>query len=200
MEVLIKLSDAIKTLKSMAVPLVRKLPSAQPERLTDYSFEESCTECPAYDTENHRCPRFNQVIRTALKDANLEPCENCISRQAAIDALAKMMPKSYTPDGSHPADEEIFREQEIFADCIKTLEILPSAQPEPRWIPVSERLPEPRVDVWVNSDIGQIQGYYEEHIGIWYASFGQGRDYLELIVTAWMPLPEPYRAERRTDE
>ena len=31
MEVLIKLSDAIKTLKSMAVPLVRKLPSAQPE-------------------------------------------------------------------------------------------------------------------------------------------------------------------------
>ena len=54
-----------------------------------------------------------------------------ISRQAAIDALAKMMPKSYTPDGSHPADEEIFREQEIFADCIKTLEILPSAQPEP---------------------------------------------------------------------
>ena len=86
MEVLIKLSDAIKTLKSMAVPLVRKLPSAQPERLTDYSFEESCTDCPAYDTENHRCPRFNQVIRTALKDANLEPCENCISRQAAIDA------------------------------------------------------------------------------------------------------------------
>lgn len=31
MEVFIKLSDAIKTLKSMAVPLVRKLPSAQPE-------------------------------------------------------------------------------------------------------------------------------------------------------------------------
>ena len=59
-----------------------QLPSAQPERLTDYSFEESCTECPAYDTENHRCPRFNQVIRTALKDANLEPCEDCISRQA----------------------------------------------------------------------------------------------------------------------
>lgn len=86
MEVLIKLSDAIKTLKSMVVPLVRKLPSAQPERLTDYSFEESCTECPAYDTENRRCPRFNQVIRTALKDANLEPCEDCISRQAAIDA------------------------------------------------------------------------------------------------------------------
>ena len=53
-----------------------------------------------------------------------------ISRQAAMDAIAKMMPKSYTPDGSHPADEEIFRAQEIFADCIKTIERLPSAQPE----------------------------------------------------------------------
>ena len=66
---------------------------------------------------------------------------------------------------------------------------------QPGWIPCSERLPEPRVDVWVNSDIGQIQGYYEEHISAWYASFGQGRDYLELIVNAWMPLPAPYIPE-----
>ena len=56
--------------------------------------------------------------------------KDTIYRQAAIDALARMMPRSYTPDGSHPADEEIFRAQEIFADCIETLEILPSAQPE----------------------------------------------------------------------
>ena len=50
-----------------------------------------------------------------------------ISRQVAIDALAKQMPQSLTPDGSHPADEEIFKAQEIYADCIKTIEILPSA-------------------------------------------------------------------------
>lgn len=73
-------------------------------------------------------------------------------------------------------------------DFIKTL------QPKPHWIPVTERLPEPRTDVWVNSDLGQMVAYYDETIGTWY-----GRDYLELIVNAWMPLPEPY-AERRTDE
>ena len=53
-----------------------------------------------------------------------------ISRQAAIDALARMMPRSYTPDGSHPADEEIFKAQEVYADCIKTIELLPAVQPD----------------------------------------------------------------------
>ena len=58
--------------------------------------------------------------------------DDLISRQAAIDAIAKMMPQSFTPDGSHPADKEIFIAQEAFAGCIKTIEILPSAQPEKR--------------------------------------------------------------------
>lgn len=134
MEVLIKLSDAIKTLKSMAVPLVRKLPSAQPERLTDYSFEESCTECPAYDTENHRCPRFNQVIRTALKDANLEPCENCISRQAAIDALDEQIAlcdKALKSFGISMRDEYAVKvERTSLVAFREKLEYLQPAQPE----------------------------------------------------------------------
>ena len=108
--------------KNIYVHLVRDIaPSAQPERLTDYSFEESCTDCPAYDTENHRCPRFNQVIRRALKDANLEPCEDCISRQAAIDALRKEYGgiKNANMDGDFLADEIEF-----------VLSKLPSAQLE----------------------------------------------------------------------
>ena len=68
------------------------------------------------------------------------------------------------------------------------LKALPSAQSEQRWIPCSERLPEPRIDVWCNSDMGQMVGYYDEYAETWY-----GRDYLELMVTAWMPLPEPYK-------
>ena len=63
-------------------------------------------------------------------------------------------------------------------------------KPEQRWIPCSERLPEPRIDVWCNSDMGQMVGYYEENVETWY-----GRDYLELMVTAWMPLPKPYKGE-----
>lgn len=54
-----------------------------------------------------------------------------ISRQAAIKALADDMPQTYTPDGSHYADDDIFKAQEIYADCITRLEELPSAEPEP---------------------------------------------------------------------
>lgn len=71
--------------------------------------------------------------RTAESAQNASSCaheNDLIFRQAAIEALARMMPRSYTPDGSHPADEEIFRAQEVFADCIEALEILPSAQPK----------------------------------------------------------------------
>ena len=53
-----------------------------------------------------------------------------IYRQAAIDALAEDMPQTYTPDGSHYADDDIFLAQEIYADCIQRLEDLPSAEPE----------------------------------------------------------------------
>jgi len=75
-------------------------------------------------------------------------------------------------------------------ECFQAIETAISAlekQEQDRWIPVTERLPEPRIDVWCNSDLGQMVGYYDEIIETWY-----GRDYLELIVTAWRPLPEPY--------
>ena len=71
------------------------------------------------------------------------------------------------------------------------VEIQPTVEPEPHWIPCSERLPEPRIDVWCNSDLGQMVGFYDETTENWYKS-----DYsFELIVDAWMPLPEPYQPD-----
>lgn len=122
-------------------------------------------------------------VQPVDKDINVS-CKDAISRQAVKEMMCIKHCTSF-----HTCEQKY--------GCYKThdLELLPSVQPEPHWIPVTERLPEPRTDVWVNSDIGQIQGYYEENVKIWYASFGQGRDYLELIVNAWMPLPEPYLEE-----
>lgn len=65
-------------------PIIRALPSAQPD------LDEWCTDCKEYDSEKHHCPRYNKVIREALKGAeprkpgkwefigdNMFECTNC---------------------------------------------------------------------------------------------------------------------------
>ena len=107
-----------------------------------------CNECPGFDKDDcfklsDECRKRwmgdialpsaqpNHIAESGRKVSISCAHENdVIFRKVAIDALARMMPHSYTPDGSHPADEEIFRVQEVFADCIEALEILPSAQPD----------------------------------------------------------------------
>ena len=42
---------------------IKRLPSAHPE------LNEWCHDCKEYDTENDCCPRWGQVIKTALEDA-----------------------------------------------------------------------------------------------------------------------------------
>lgn len=51
-----------------AIVAIVELPSVQPESKLD----EWCTDCKEYDHEKHCCPRFNRVIREALKEAQLE--------------------------------------------------------------------------------------------------------------------------------
>ena len=63
-----------------------------------------------------------------------------------------------------------------------------------KWIPVSERPPEDGVQVLVTDDAGGLAtidvdyGYFDEEYGRfdWFHSQN---------VTAWMPLPEPYRKD-----
>jgi len=104
-----------------------------------------------------------------------------ISRQAALAALM-----------------EAFCDTMIESICKDTIEALPSAQPEQRWIPVSERLPKKdgryqvtRYDYVTNTEFIDIL-WYEENL--WWNRRSTG-DY---AVIAWMPLPEPY-AERREE-
>lgn len=84
--------------------------------------------------------------------------------------------------------KRLFKMGKHYCDEQSIIGFLNTIQPEQRWVPVTERLPEPRIDVWCNSDLGQMVGYYDETIETWF-----GRDYLELLVNAWMPLPEPYK-------
>ena len=92
------------------------------------------------------------------------------------------------------------------SDAIKTLKSmavplvrkLPSAQPEPQWIPYSERLPEKDQICLVTDDTQRCAYEYGFHDETYDEE--NGWTYLGHKIIAWMPLPEPYRAKRRTDE
>ena len=76
-------------------------------------------------------------------------------------------------------------------------------QPEQRWIPVTERLPENDnevlITVWDAEDdyVEVYKGFYQGHE--WWTQWCHGCSKIkdepcgENIVIAWMPLPEPYQ-------
>lgn len=105
---------------------------------------------------------------------------------------------------------------------IDAVNMQPTIQPEPQWIPVSERLPEDLAEVittWVNRD---PLPYYEfmrdkpftavsvRYKGEWYWYSSTCADYLEeygrsdrdkvdksIEIIAWMPLPEAYKPNNK---
>ena len=115
-----------------------------------------------------------------------------IDRQAAIDAVNSYFGFSV--------------EEEYGSAVQEVINGLPSVQSEPKWIPVTERLPEYETDVLVT-----VEGWYKGKLidratdlatywqhGSYIDNFETLNDWIEYgewKVTAWMPLPKPYREE-----
>lgn len=92
--------------------------------------------------------------------------------------------------------------REVMMVSVSELENLPSTQPEQRWIPCSERLPEDgKKQYWVCTDTGHqcecrwtnINHFWTDLTTNWHWHIMDIPQYSAVI--AWMPLPEPYREE-----
>ena len=121
--------------------------------------------------------------------------DSLISRQAAIDAV--MAYDFKCPQYMKRFVTEL--RDAMKADLIDDIQELPSAQPEPQWIPCSERLPEEYGNYLVSiegeeTDIGSI----DPKVGRWSLCDATGfywADNLHVKITAWCELPEPYKGE-----
>ena len=69
----------------------------------------------------------------------------------------------------------------LLGDAIDTVEDQPAVDIEPRWIPVTERLPEEHEEVLTSDSV----------FGITFDSLHNGKWRKHPV--AWMPLPEPYK-------
>lgn len=123
-----------------------------------------------------------------------------ISRQDAIDALDEQITQCDKALGSFDIsmkDEYAVKVERASLKAYReTLNVLPSAQPEPKWIPCSERPPEvennvaKRVIVTTSWNMVCEAHYCVDH---WEMN---DIDYKLSSVIAWMPLPEPFVYER----
>ena len=155
-----------------------------------------CNMDSVQDSELHRIKRAVHRILASLPSVQPEPCEDAVSRDSVKFLLCKETchPGAFCPDG-------------FCMEICEKVDALPSATPKQRmgeWIPVSERLPEskyedleyPTVIVCCGDGAVTLACYYEST-----KEWGTGEYYDRIInPVAWMPLPEPYRAERRTDD
>ena len=91
-------------------------------------------------------------------------------------------------------------ELEELLSCENTLEITRSTRDNDGWIPVDDRLPEEPKENPVFDD-KPLELYLVDMGGSYpLRAFWNGKEFTDgwsvLKVTAWMPLPEPYRPER----
>ena len=119
-----------------------------------------------------------------------ETCADAISRQDAIDAVEFGITYAKVLNKETGEVMELFKKSNgELQKAVDRIEALPSAQPEQRWIPVSERMPEE--SGWY---IVTTEDETDTHLR-WFSTL-HGFEWEEKDNTiAWMPLPKPYEGE-----
>lgn len=111
--------------------------------------------------------------------------EDLISRQTIIDGLEFVIEHGIETDGAHSISAE---------KMLEFVRELPTVQPEPHWIPVTQVLPEDDTVVLVCGKSGGIYTAIHNNSKTWIRGWWKmNSKNHHCNPTAWMPLPEPYK-------
>ena len=121
-----------------------------------------------------------------------------IARQAAIDTVsvgAELLRRVLDEVDLVGAEREKYEwGLGLIESCISDIKELPPVQPEPQWIPVSERLPEVGQTIIAQCRANIIKTLKLDSDGDWYQD--AEHCYMSGFVVAWMPLPEAYNPNK----
>jgi len=85
--------------------------------------------------------------------------------------------------------------QEEFNDYIHILnQVMDWLEQEPKWIPVSEKLPEKNVEILATTEWGAVTIAEMYSANDWFIHEGTTNAEADEIV-AWMPLPKPFKPQ-----
>lgn len=162
---------------------------------SDY-HRELCEECRFYPN----CDHVTQDDMTELTIEDLEaleqePCEDAVSVTSVFEIMGNLLSIPYDFDRN-------ITEKDVSESMDKIRELPRVTPQEPRWIPVTERLPEEMfgclVTVWdANPKTGEeFENILPEFAGYdgetWNGADGKP---IAFEVVAWMPLPKSYRGD-----
>ena len=116
------------------------------------------------------------ALKMAIEALEQQPCEDTISRQAVIDLSEKVRFECGSVS------------QMVSVSKIKELPSVTQQQKVGGWIPVSERLPE--IGQYILCSLIKAKDVKHRVIICEYK-----REVWWSYVTAWMPLPQPYKGE-----
>jgi len=147
------------------------------------------------DAENERLHDELKAYRN--KSEIPTSCEDLISRQAVLDAMYELCNTGET------LKENPWRDNPHIDAITDAIDDLPSVTPQQRtgrWIPVSERVPEDGEEVLCFLESEEMAVLFRRNNWGQYEWVDGGFATGSYDVIAWMPLPQPYKAESEVQE
>ena len=118
--------------------------------------------------------------------------DDLISRQQAIEAVKKNTFRLAFAEEQNCERRVAWSTKAVYSELMEEALLDIPAQPEQRWIPCGERLPEVGKGVLLTTTFPTVIIGWLKSDGKWLIYEKDGNSF-QGYITAWMPLPEPYQ-------